>query len=44
MCSDLHIAFVIIIVAFCVHVVHHPDCEQVKILDGDVELYAAKQK
>ena len=42
--SDLRIALVLIIAAFCVHVIHHPDREQVKILDGDAELYAAEQK
>ena len=25
--SDLRIAFVLIIAAFCVHIVHHSDCE-----------------
>ena len=42
--SDLRIALVLIIAAFCVHVIHHTDREKVKIPDGDAELYAAKQK
>ena len=42
--SDLRIALVLIIAAFCVHVIHHADREKVKIPDGDAELYAAKQK
>ena len=44
LCSDLRIAFVLIIAAFCVHVIHHTDREKVKVSDEDAELYAAKQK
>ena len=42
--SDLRIAFVLIIAAFCVHVVHHPNRKKIQIPAGDSELYAAKQK
>lgn len=42
--SNLRIAFILIIAAFCVHIVHHPNRKKIQISDGDAELYAAKQK
>ena len=33
--SDLRLAFVLIIAAFCVHVIHHTNREKVKVSDGD---------
>ncbi len=41
--SDLRIAFVLIIAAFCVHVVHHPDCGKSRS-DGDAGCTQQKQK
>ena len=42
--SDLRIAFIFIISAFCVHIIHQPKRKKIQIPDGDAELYAAKQK
>ncbi len=42
--SNFPISLVIIIPAFCVHIVYHSNSRQVEIPDGDAELYAAEQK
>lgn len=40
----LPVPLVLIISTLCVHIVHHADCEQVKVTDGNAELYASEQK
>ena len=35
---------VIVIPAFCVHIVNHADGQQIQVPDGQAELYAAEQE
>ena len=42
--SDLRIAFILIIAAFCVHIVHYPNRKKIQIPDGDAELYARRSR
>ena len=43
LCSNLRI-LLIIISALCVHVIDHPDRQEIQLTDVDAKLYAAEQK
>ena len=42
--SHLRIAFILIISAFCVHIVDHSYREQIEVTNRNAKLYAAQQQ
>ena len=44
LCRQRRIALILVVPALCVHIVHHPDGQQVQVADGEADLYAAEQE